>query len=255
MKPMKKLFLLLLPLAALVLSFQAKAQAQSVETIEASDTEVDVRIFKADGDSLLLGYPCDAGSNLTEEKTAQSLAEDGIEVWMPDMLSAYMLPELRSSLKELPDDALLSVIESAVATGKKVYLIAAGPYARLLLRAAADWEKTHAKPLAGAVLIFPRLFKGEPNPGQQPNYVDAVGATKLPIMLLEGGHTPNRWGLAPLREALKKGGSNVITKVIPEIRGHLFATGKDKNRTEEVVTSQMAGLIKVSLFYIQEYEQ
>ena len=249
---MKRLCLLLWTSVALAVS--SPVLAKSIKTIEASDVEVEVRIFEADGDSLLLGFPCDEGSNITEEKTARSLSEDGIEVWMPDMLSAYMLPNLRSSLNEIPDDSLLSIIEAAVATGKKVYLIASGPYAGLLLRAAADWEKTHDKPLAGAVLIFPRLFKGEPEPGKLPQYVDAVGATKLPIMLLEGGHTPNRWGLSPLRQALKKGGSKVITKIIPQIRGHLF-TGKDKNRTEEVVTSQMAGLIKVSLFYIQEYEQ
>jgi putative intracellular protease/amidase len=249
---MNTFVLTLMSLIALALSFSV--QAKSVKTIETSDTEVEVRVFEADGDSLLLGFPCDEGSNLTEEKTAMSLAEDGVEVWMPDFLTAYMLPNLRSSLNELPDESLLAVIDAAVATGKKVYLISSGPYARLLLRAAADWEKTHPSTLAGAILIFPRLFKGEPEPGKLPQYVDAVGATKLPIMLLEGGHTPNRWGLAPLRQALQKGGSKVITKIIPQIRGHLF-TGKDKNRTEEVVTSQMAGLIKVSIFYIQEYEQ
>ena len=253
MKGMKKRLFILLSMALLTLSLAA--QAKSVKTITVNpDTDVDVRVFEANGDSLLLGFPCDEGSNITEEKTGQSLAEDGVEVWMPDFLSAFMLPNLRSSLGQIPDDSLMAIIEAAVATGKKVYLISSGPYARLLLRAAAKWEKTHDKPLAGAVLIFPRLFKGEPEPGKAPQYVDAVGATKLPIMLLEGGHTPNRWGLAPLRQALQKGGSKVITKIIPEIRGHLFS-GKDKNRTEEVVTSQMAGLIKVSLFYIQEYEQ
>ncbi len=245
-----KVFILMLLLAI----SSRPVLAVSVNTLEVPDAELEVRKFEADGDRLLLGFPCDEGANAIEEKTAQMLAEDGIEVWMPDMLGAYMLPNLRDSLGEIPDQALLDLIESAVATGKQVYLIASGPYARVLLRAAADWEKTHEQKLAGVVLIFPRLFKGDPEPGKQPQYVDAVGTTKLPIMLLEGGHTPNRWGLTPLRQALSKGGSQVITKVIPQIRGHLF-TGKDKNRTEEVVTSQMAGLIKVSLFYIQEFEQ
>ncbi len=246
--PKQLLFLLMMA------TFNLPLWAKSVQIVDIPDAELEVRVFEADGDRLLLGFPCDEGLNAIEEKTARSLAEDGVEVWMPDMLSAYMLPNLRGSLSEIPDQALLQVIESAVDTGKKVYLIASGPYARVLLRAAADWEKTHEQPLAGAVLIFPRLFKGEPEPGKPPRYADSVGTTRLPIMLLEGGHTPNRWGLTPLRQALKKGGSQVITKVIPQIRGHLFS-GKDKNRTEEVVTSQMAGLIKVSLFYIQEYEQ
>ena len=78
-------------------------EADEIKTIEADDeTEIDVRVFEADGDKLLLGFACDQGSSMAEEQTAQSLAMDGIEVWMPDMLSAYMLPKLRSSLHEIP---------------------------------------------------------------------------------------------------------------------------------------------------------
>jgi len=203
---------------------------------------------------LLLGFACDEGQSLTEEKTATSLAKDGIEVWMPDMLSAFMLPNLRSSLAKIPNHALMAIINAAVNTGKKVYLVASGPHTRLILRGARQWEVQHKTPLAGAILIFPRLFKGEPDPGEMPQYVDAVGKTRLPIMLLEGGHTPNRWGVSILSHALEKGGSKVITKIIPEIRGHLFS-GEDNNRDENVVISQMAGLMKVSLFYIEEYEK
>ncbi len=229
-------------------------QAKSLKTITTADSDVEVRIFSASGDTLLLGFACDEGKSITEEKTATSLASDGLEVWMPDMLSAFMLPNTRSSLDEIPVDALLAIIEAAVKTGKKVYLIASGPHTRVVLRAARQWEKTHKPSLAGAVLIFPRLFKGDPDPGRAPEYVDSVGKTRLPIMLLEGGHTPNRWGIKTLSHALAEGGSDVMAKIIPDIRGHLFSS-QDHNRTEDVVTSQMAGLIKVSLFYIKENEK
>jgi len=237
-----------------VLVFSLSLQAKTLRTISSGNTDIEVRVFAAKGDTLLLGFACDEGKSITEEKTAAALAEDGIEVWMPDMLSAFMLPNLRSSLADIPGDSLLAIIQSAVNTGKKVYLVASGPHTRLILRAASQWEKQNKTPLAGAILIFPRLFKGEPDPGRMPQYVDAVGSTRLPIMLLEGGHTPNRWELRPLKQALEKGGSKVISKIIPGIRGHLFP-GKDRNRTEDVVTSQMAGLVKVSIFYIKEYEK
>lgn len=229
-------------------------QAKSLHTITTADSDIDVRIFPASGDTLLLGFACDEGKSTIEEKTAASLASDGVEVWMPDMLSAFMLPNTRSSLDEIPDEALLATIAAAVKTGKKVYLIASGSHTRVVLHAARKWEETHKTPLAGAVLIFPRLFKGDPDPGRAPEYVDSVGKTRLPIMLLEGGHTPNRWGIKTLSHALAEGGSNVMAKIIPDIRGHLFSS-QDHNRTEDVVTSQMAGLIKVSLFYIKENEK
>jgi hypothetical protein len=238
---------------SLLLLFTSNVQAKVIKNIETDDADVEVRVFPAEGDVLLLGFPCDEGKSVAEEKTANSLAEDGIEVWMPDMLGSLMLPKVRSSLESIPTQSIISIISEALKTGKKVYLIASGPDTELILRAASEWEAEGHEPVAGAILMFPRLFKGTPVPGEIPEYVDAVGKTKLPIMLLEGGRTPNRWGLNTLSHELQKSGSEVISKVIPKVRGYFFKR-QDANRSEDVVTSQMAGLIKVSLFYLGENE-
>jgi hypothetical protein len=238
---------------SLLLLFTSNVQAKVIKNIETDDADVEVRVFPAEGDVLLLGFPCDEGKSVAEEKTANSLAEDGIEVWMPDMLGSLMLPKVRSSLESIPTQSIISIISEALKTGKKVYLIASGPDTELILRAASEWEAEGHEPVAGAILMFPRLFKGTPVPGEIPEYVDAVGKTKLPIMLLEGGRTPNRWGLNTLSHELQKSGSEVISKVIPKVRGYFFKC-QDVNRSEDVVTSQMAGLIKVSLFYLGENE-
>jgi hypothetical protein len=239
----------LLSLCLLLLT--SGVQAKEIKTIETDVADIEVRVFPAEGNVLLLGFPCDEGKSTAEEKTAGSLAEDGVEVWMPDMLSAFMLPKVRSSLADIPTESIMALIGEAVKTGKKVYLIASGPDTELILRAASQWEDSGEEPIAGAILMFPRLFKETPVPGQQPEYVDAVGKTKLPIMLLEGGRTPNRWGLNTLSHELEKSGSHVISKIIPKVRGYFFKR-QDANRSEDVVTQQMAGLIKVSLFYLEE---
>lgn len=223
--------------------------AKEIITIDTAEDSIEVRVFAASGKNLLLGFPCDEGKSVSEENTAVSLAEDGIEVWMTDMLSAYMLPNVRSSRAQIPSDALLAVIGEAIKTGKQVYLIASGPDTELALRGASLWEASHKQPLAGAVLLFPRLFKAEPVPGIIPEYVDVVGKTRLPLMLMEGERTPNRWGLKSLSHELGRGGSEVTAKLIPDVRGYFF-TRQDPNRSEQVVTSQLAGLIKVSLFYL-----
>lgn len=226
-------------------------QAKAIKHIETDEADIEVRVFPADGNVLLLGFPCDEGKSIAEEKTAQSLADDGVEVWMPDMLGGFMLPKVRSSLAGISTETITAVIAEAKKTGKKVYLIASGPDTELVLRAASQWEATDHEPVAGAILLFPRLFKETPVPGEVPQYVDAVGTTKLPIMLLEGGRTPNRWGLNTLSHELSMNGSEVTSKVIPKVRGYFFKR-QDANRSEDVVTSQMAGLIKVSLFYLDE---
>lgn len=228
-------------------------QAKVIKNIETDEADIEIRVFPAEGNVLLLGFPCDEGKSLAEEKTARSLAEDGIEVWMPDILSGFMLPKVRSSLAGISTGTITAIIAEALKTGKKVYLIASGPDTELILRAASHWEDAENKSIAGAILMFPRLFKETPVPGQKPEYVDAVGKTRLPIVLLEGGRTPNRWGLNTLSHELQKSGSRVTSKVIPKVRGYFFKR-QDANRSEDVVTSQMAGLIKVSLFYLGENE-
>lgn len=249
---LKTLINILVITTVTALSSMNMAQAKEVKTIEAGDTEIDIRIFPASGNVLLLGFPCDEGKSIAEEKTAISLAEDGIEVWMPDMLSGFMLPKVRSSLSGITTEALTALINEATKTGKKVYLIASGPDTELVLRGASNWEALNKNtPLSGAVLMFPRLFKATPVPGKAPEYQDVVGKTKLPLLLLEGERTPNRWGINSLSHELQKSGSPVKSKLIPDVRGYFFKR-QDANRSEDVVTSQMAGLIKVSLFYLQE---
>lgn len=242
----------LLFIGVLVL-FSAPLQAKRIQVLETDETQIDIRIFEAQGETLLLGFPCDEGKSKAEERTAASLAEDGIEVWMPDMLSAFMLPNVRSSRAQITTESILAVIDAAMQTGKKVYLIASGPDTEIILRGAHEWEKAHDRKLSGAVLLFPRLFKDAPQPGKPPEYVDEAGTTKLPIMLLEGERTPNRWGIASLSDQLAKGGSPVYAKVIPLVRGYFFKR-QDANRSEDVVTSQLAGLIKVSLFYLRSHQ-
>lgn len=239
-----------LSLSLILLSLQPANAAYKVTSFESGDAEIDVRVFKADGDKLLLGFACDQGSSVAEEATASTLAKDGIEVWMPDMLSAYMLPKLRSSLYDIPTDGLEKILEAAVKTGKKIYLVASGPDTELILRLAQDWESKHKDtPLGGALLMFPRLNKAKPEPGKPPVYQDAVGKTHLPLMVLEGERTPNRWGVGHLTNALKKGGSTVYAKLIPDVRGYFFKRN-DPNVPEDLVTTQMSGLIKASLFFL-----
>ena len=85
-----------------LLILASSVQAKEIKVIETADADIDVRIFPADGDVLLLGFACDEGKSIAEEKTAISLAEDGIEVWMPDMLTGMMLPKVKSSISSIP---------------------------------------------------------------------------------------------------------------------------------------------------------
>ncbi len=250
--------------ALLVAAGLMAGAAQAMEPITImlnDDTEVDIRDYIAEGDEMLLGFACDQGGGSNEERTASMLAEDGIETWMPDMLSAYMLPKLPSSIKSISGDDIVKVIENAYnKTGKKVYLIAGGNAAAVALNGAAKWKEKYPQAdsqgenhgLGGIIMLFPRLNAKPPEPGKPPVYIDAVGKTDVPILILEGERTPNRWGLPLLKKKLEAGGSRVMTMIIPAVRGY-FYNREDSNLAEDVVTAQLAGVIKASLYTLTHY--
>ena len=249
-----------LMLAAVVLPAMPAHAMEPITIMLNDDTEVDIRDFIADGDEMLLGFACDQGGGSNEEKTASRLAQDGIETWMPDMLSAYMLPKLPSAIKSISGDDIVKIIENArKKTGKKVYLIAGGDAAAVALNGAARWKQKYGADrsseqtgLGGIIMMFPRLNAKPPEPGKPPVYIDAVGKTDVPILVLEGERTPNRWGLPLLKKKLEAGGSRVITLIIPAVRGY-FYNREDSNLAEDVVTAQLAGVIKASLYTLTHY--
>ena len=65
-------------------------------------TEVELRAFPAQGDTLMLWLACDEGHGAWEPKAAQTLAAAGIEVWLSDMLGAHFLPLARAASNRFP---------------------------------------------------------------------------------------------------------------------------------------------------------
>ncbi len=238
-------------LVSLSLCFTLPAQETEVFTIDLEDdNSVDVRQFKSDGENLLLGFACDEGTGQAESQTAALMADGDLEVWMPDLLGAHFLPKLKSSLIEVPEDDIIRLIDTALAqSDKKLYLISSGPGSTVLLRGLAAWEANNPdrlNELHGTILLFPRLAAIPPEPGKDPVYIDAVGKTKTPIAILEGARTPNQWSLPGLKKQMEAGGSIVTTALIPGVRG-FFYNQEDPNMSENIVTSQLSGLIKASL--------
>ena len=115
MRYLLKNLLTLLFFMLLVAPLSAELESELREIEMPDGTEVEIRVFPAEGDRLLLGFACDAGGGLHEEETAQALSEDGVEVWMPDMLSGYMLPKLKSSVESIATEDVIALLDKAIA--------------------------------------------------------------------------------------------------------------------------------------------
>jgi hypothetical protein len=228
----------------------ASAAANEVVSINVTeDVEVDVSIYPAVGDKILLWMACNEGGEGPETRTAEIINKQGIEVWLPDFLSAHFMPQGPSSIYKVTGDEVAAIIDVIVKKypEKKVYLIAGGRANAPLLRGAVAWEKQNPdKPLAGAVLLYPRLNLLEPVPGSDPVYIEAVGQSKLPVIILEGERTPNRWGLPHLAEKLRLSGSAVSYELLPGVRGY-FYTRPGKTEIERAMSEKLHEIVKAQL--------
>jgi hypothetical protein len=250
---------LLIAVALLLAQGYSSAQDSKIVPLDLPGGDiVDIRVYEADGDKLLLGFACDEGTGQAAMDAASVLSDTAMEIWMPDLLSAHFLPKLKSSLAEIPAEDVVILLNAAIASSdKQVYLISSGGGSAVLLRGLVQWEQENPDgldALGGVILLYPRLNAIPPEPGTDPVYIDAVGKTRTPIAILEGTRTPNSWALPALKEKMEAGGSPVTTALIPGVRGFFYERDK-QNLPEDIATSQLAGLVRASVIKLDLLKQ
>ena len=231
----------------LCFSFQTAQATNSISLVISDEIDVSIAIYSATNNrnKILLWLACNEGSEGTETRSATQLNKRGIDVWLPDFLTAHFLPQGPSSIYKIPGTEIAAVINEIVKQrpAADIYLVAAGRANAPLLRGAVEWEKNpDNKALKGMLMLYPRLNLLDPVPGNEPVYIEAVGKTRLPIIILEGARTPNRWGLPHLKKALEKNGSSVSFSILPKVRGYFYTRPK-KTKAEEALSKKVHELI------------
>lgn len=214
-------------------------------------TEVPLRTYPAQGDTLLLWFVCEEGHSSSEVRTAKKLASLGYEIWFPDMLDAHFLPALPSSLEQLPPEEIKEIIAHAVRlTGKKIVLITAAHGATPILRGAKAWQddtqQQGQSALVGAVLFYPDLYSVPPAPGVEAQYHPIVAQTRLPLFIYQGQLSPGRWWLEHLKVQFVRGGAKVQSKVLPKVRSHFFVR-PDATAEESAMAEKLPELLQDAL--------
>lgn len=222
----------------------------------ATGTEVTLRAYPAQGDTLLLWFVCDEGHSANEARTAKELALHGYETWFPEMLDAHFLPTLPSSLEQLPPEEVREIISRAVTlSGKKIVLITSGHGAIPILRGARAWQDETTgqdrSALAGAVLFYPELYSVAPAPGVEAQYHPIVAQTRLPLFIYQGQLSPGRWWLEHLKVEFARGGTKVQSKVLPKVRSHFFVR-QDATAEENAMTEKLPELLHDALKILEQ---
>ncbi|MGM0593156.1 MAG: hypothetical protein ACQETD_01355 [Pseudomonadota bacterium] len=244
--------LLFLTLASPAL--QAEAEHETV--MLADGIEMDLRKFPAEGDTLMLGFPCDQGAGRAETAAGEVLSRRNIEVWMADLLGAHFLPIAPSSMRSLEGREVANLIRHAVEENdKRIVLIGSGYGAIPALRGARIWQQEHPDDsrLAGAILFYPMLTAHNPEPGKPLEYLEVVHETNLPVVVMQPTNTPTRFWVNKLKKTLEKSGSRVKVELLPDVRSRFYAR-KDATEAEQALAQRLPDLVEQALETLRTME-
>ncbi|RMG34036.1 MAG: TlpA family protein disulfide reductase [Gammaproteobacteria bacterium] len=214
-----------------------------------SGDQIPLTVYPATGgDRLLLWLPSEFGLSPRQRPVAEALAKQGIEVWIPDLHAAWFLAAGRYSLNEIPPAAITELVHRAVASGRKVFLMAPGRTAGLALRALRRYQQKYPDTdrIGGLITVGPRLFLRTPQGGEPVELLPIARASNVPLYILQPRNAGGFWHLRELIEPLEAGGAPVYTHILEGVRDG-FNLRDDPNPQEEALTTRLPTLIEQAM--------
>jgi thiol-disulfide isomerase/thioredoxin len=233
-------------IGGVLLAIAVTAQARDVRLTNGMD--VPVAVHEAAGDTLLLWLPSGIPDARSDATHAEKLRMQGIEVWRAKVLEARFLPNLESSLEQVPDGDIVALIDAARASGKRVTLLASARAGVLALRGAHAWKTAHpgAAGLDGVILLHPNLYLGPPEPGREAEFHPVVARTRLPVHVIQPEKSPWRFRLDALKPALARGGAQVSVQFLPGVRDRYYFRA-DATPEEDAETAQLPARLRTAI--------
>ena len=181
----------------------------------------DYQVFPARGTQLLLWVTSERGRAEPEVQAARKLADQGVEVWSLDPLSAYFLPQLSRSMDVLPPQDIADWLQSALKGERRVTVYAVSRAAVPVLRAATLLKPAQRKRL-GMVLMYPNLYTVA-EALAAPDYLDLDALNGLRVRVLQPRRSAATPWLPGLVDHLKVYGAKVDSVIMENLREGYWA--------------------------------
>ena len=181
----------------------------------------DYQAFPATGERLLLWVASERGRAEPEEQAARKLAAQGVEVWSLDLANAYFLPQLPSSMDEVPVQDLADWLRAAQTSGKQVTVYAVARAAAPLLRATARLDPAQRSRLC-VLLMYPNLYT-QAEPLAEPDYLDVGALSGLRVRVLQPRRSAATPWLPGLLDHLALHGAAVSRVILENLRESYWA--------------------------------
>ncbi len=195
------------------------------------------------------------GERQRYDSLAAALAAQGASVWQVDLLDALMLERTAEAIRNMDGGPVASLLEAAVQAEsgqrrRSIVLVASDRMAVPLLKGLREWQlRTPSAArgqaaVAGGVLFFPNLYRGTPVAGEEPELMDIVGATNMPVMIMQPALGANRQRLPALLDTFHTAGSPAYSWLVEDVRDYyLLQTEKPVSESLQA----MAGKVPASV--------
>ena len=213
-----------------------------------SGMDIPVTVHDAAGDTLLLWLPSGIPGATSDAALAEKMRTQSIEVWRADVLEARFLPTLESSLEQVPDSDIVTLIDAARTRGKRVTLLASARAGLLALRGAHAWQTAHpgAAGLDGVILLHPNLYLGPPEPGREAEFHPVVAQTHLPVHVIQPEQSPWRFRIDALKSELGRSGAPVTVQFLSGIRDRYYFRA-DATPEEDAESVKFAARLRTAI--------
>ena len=256
-----KLFYAILFLYMMIGTASAAVVFTEIEVpIESQDLSVKIINSNSKGNSLIIWVAPGFGTHKRAMDTSIKLSNDGVEIWHVDLAESLFLPKSTTTMRQLDGKYLAGLVEYAhKKTKKKITLLTRSYGAIPVLRAMRIWQVKNKKIkpadfyLQGAILFSPELYSKVPELGLEPEFVNIVDATNMPLMIYQGEKRNNRWQVKKLLKRLEANEAQVYFNLLKGVNGIFYS--KDNKLSTLRQLERMPKKIKSTIRLLKKTEK
>jgi thiol-disulfide isomerase/thioredoxin len=188
------------------------------------------------------------GESQRADSLAKALAAKGASVWQVDLLDGLMLQRTAEAIRNIDGGPVAALLKAAVSAGRRpVVLVASDRMAVPLLKGLREWQSRadDVRRVAGAVLFFPNLYRGTPIAGEEPELMEIVSATNMPVLIMQPELGANRERLPDVLRVLHSAGSQAYTWLVRDVRDYyLFQTERPRSESLQALAGKVPAAVE-----------
>ncbi|QEP44596.1 TlpA family protein disulfide reductase [Ectothiorhodospiraceae bacterium BW-2] len=194
--------------------------ATPMEVIDNEGNQISVERMATEGELLVIWLDDHQERREGLDRVVQQLHRAGIELWRIDLLSDYFLARSAENEVNLSGEGVRAVIEQAHRQSeKRILLVGYDRMPLALLRGAYLWQQQQGRGrLAGAVLLYPNLYRLAEQAGELPQIAPIVERTTLPLVVLQPEAGTHRWLIEPVMAQLWQQRRPAFIELLPGVR-------------------------------------